>query len=392
VFLWALAATALAGPATLWSPWPRGLLEDSTITSSEFAAFTTIVFVLPIFLLPLGAYLSDRAAILGSRREGYLVLGSLLTAITWAAAPFVPRAFGPWLVIGVGLYTANALTRVAVEGGLAEIGQRRRSTGRLGAAALGLGSAAGLAAYPLLDRLLQRPLGWTAAVGAIAGLSVAVIALRALQTIAPAEVAPPPAARVGPWLRSRAFGTGLLVLAGGAFPQAAEKLLDAYQGLNLKEAQDLHLRADIAASVAAILGAAAYYIACTRIRLRRLLPVALLIEAASLLTLLGLQGTTGGVVLARIAFALGWTFAGCARFDLVLRLAPPGREAFGLALLTGAAHLFTSMVSSVSMAVSAPLEGDATFLVVGLAAGAGLWALATLAVPRGVLDARDHPP
>ena len=227
MFLWALAATALAGPATLWSPWPRGLLEDSTITSSEFAAFTTIVFVLPIFLLPLGAYLSDRAAILGSRREGYLVLGSLLTAITWGAAPFVPRAFGPWLVIGVGLYTANALTRVAVEGGLAEIGQRRRSTGRLSAAALGLGSAAGLAAYPLLDRLLQRPLGWTAAVGAIAGLSVAVIALRALQTIAPAEVAPPPPARVGPWLRSRPFGTGLLVLAGGAFPQARARGLRA---------------------------------------------------------------------------------------------------------------------------------------------------------------------
>jgi hypothetical protein len=392
VLLWAIVAFVFAGPGYLWRPWERAVLVDQLQTSVSALALANAISSAPILLGLLWAYLSDRVAILGTRREGHLVVAGLLAAVAWAAAPFVPRSYGTWVGIELALTTGVLVSRASVQGGLAEIGVRRRTTGRLSAAQLGLYSLASLAATTAIDFLVQHSLGWTASAGAAMAMSMVLLTLLLPRDgTAPASDLAPANLPIPRWLRSATFWSVLLVMACAAFPKALYDILQQHLIRTLQVGDEVRALASRASSLMAIAATDVYFFGCKRLPLRWLLPYSMTLEAATLLSLLAL-GQAGEVMLALAATGFGGTFASCARVDLVFRTVPARREAFGAILLTASTPLFAVPISAFGY-MSIGATGSAfNALVLALAAATALSALTVFVVPRVHTAGRDGTP
>jgi hypothetical protein len=393
VFLWAIAALATAGVQDLWDPWARSLLTEDGGPLRTFGYYRSVVGI-PALLALLWAYLSDRAPVLESRREGYLLVASLLALVAWGGAAFLTLDFVAVVAVGLALTTATTVSFGAIGGALAEIGRRDRRWGRLSAARMGLFVLSGLATEPLAGFLFERPIGWSAGTGAIVALSIAVLAFLTLERGPQASggAAAEPAAgaiKLPRWLRTRAFWGPLLVVAAGALPNAMYSRMDEYTEQVLRLSEVDAMRAHLAGSLGSLASVAVYWVICQRLPLRKLLPAAVVIEGLAVLALDDAGRWVGTFTAARALVGFAGTLATCARFDLALRAAPPGREAFGVALLAGT----TSMISAFTMPfVSMGLRAQATgFRTVFLAAGVltALSAVAVLLVPRSLVDGRD---
>ncbi len=81
-------------------------------------------------------------------------------------------------------------------------------------------------------------------------------------------------------------------------------------------------------------------------------------------------------------------FGDCGRLDLMLRVAPRGREAFGVTLLMGVGVILSVPFAPLAVMVA----GDASSFGIGLLIAAALTALAApavLAIPRELTGGRD---
>jgi BT1 family len=392
VFLWAVAAFAVAGPV-LWQPWARTYLRDELgLGMASFGLYMTII-VAPGVLSPLWAYLSDRVPLLQTRREGYLVLAGLLAAIAWVAAAFVPRSYGTLTAIGVTLTLAAVVTSAAISGALAEIGWRTASTGRLSAANFAVAALAGLAGESLQDFVFPRSFGWTAGTGAAILFTTALLALLASERIEQAQdvgsiAGPPPVAPLGRWLRSRAFWIPVLVMACSAIPRGIHGSLPFFERHVLHLPEDAGNLPGLAAWITGIAATVVYWVVCRRLPLRRLLPLAIVVEAGALLLLNLADRGMQAYILARAATGFGDMFGDCGRLDLMLRVAPRGREAFGVTLLMGVGVILTVPFAP----LAAMVVGDAFNFGIGLLIAAALTALAAPAVraiPHELTGSRD---
>jgi len=393
VFLWAIAAISTAGVQDLWNPWAKSLLTDQSAPIRTFGIYSSLVSI-PAVLSLLWAYLSDRAPVLESRREGYLVVASLLAVVGWGGAAFLTLDLVAMVAIGMALMAAATVSFVVIGGALAEIGRRDRRWGRLSAARMGLIVLSGMAADPLAGFLFERPIGWSAGTGAIAALSIAVLAFltleRGAQTSGAWASEPTPATvKLPRWLLTRTFWGPLLVVAGGAVPYGVYSRINEYTERVLRLSEADARWAQVATSLGSLAGVAVYWVTCQRLPLRKLLPAALVLEAIALLAIEG-AGRSGGTYTAVRAFAgFAGTLAACARFDLVLRAAPPGREAFGVTLLAGATAVISGfMMPFISIGLWEQASGlRSVFLVAG--ALTALSAAAVMVVPRALVDVRD---
>jgi hypothetical protein len=391
VFLWALFAIALTGPGVLWTPWFKATFDEGDAAPAlSLVGLAATLPVLPALLAPVWAYLSDRLPVMGTRREGYLVLGGTLAVAGWAAAPLLPATPSVWLADGALLYLATNMVRVIAHGALAEIGQLRRCTGLLAAGQVGLLPLGGLAAAPLLEVVMPRPIGWTAAVGAAAALSVVLLAMLLPEPAGGAGGAQSPAAVTLPsWLGSRRCWGPMLV----AVCAAPTGLRDSTQLLILTASftDELRWRGHVVEALAVPSAAAVYLLLCRRSPLRLTLPLAIAIEGATLLALLLWQAGAPGFLIAKLATSLGAGFAASARMDLILRAVPRGREATGMVLLAFAAAL-PRAVLAIPVFMAFGRGPPSPSLVAGTAALVIVSALAVRAVPGELLAGRDGAP
>ena len=379
VLIMATFAMTLVSSTALWFPWAR----RSMLVSGRRSVLELAISAAPLSgaLILVWAYLSDRVAVWGTRREGYLLLSGLTMAVTWVVLAFLGLRDVAWLVAAVEFGVATSVTRAAVAGGLAEIGQRRAITGRLAAANVTAARAAALvASLTILFGIESFPL----VAGIAAGLSLAVVVL--IVTLTDQGPRPVPAAvspvTIPQFLRSRSFwsSAAFLTIAGLAtMPRAiiASRLATPVVFGRLQWVE----------SVATIAGALGYMFVCGRLSLRNVLRIGLIADA---LVLIAFErtlraGAPGGLDVGATALAVCDGVIIAALFDLVLRAAPRGREAFGTILL-GGFPVFAGLLVSTLAGVLELSPGAVTWFAAS-AAIAGAFAVSLL--PSALVGTRD---
>jgi MFS family permease len=333
VFLVAAFALGVAGNGPLWQYWSVQSMLDLG-ASRTWSATVQLVGAVPSILALLWAYLSDVAPVWGTRREGYLVITSLMMAIGWLAMLAVGDHLVSWVALSVLFGLAVAASRAATLGALAEIGRRRAITGPLAAVSFGVGELGLLAGGGLLTALEPLDRGWSAGVGAGVALAVVVLVATMLDDSASAPAIEPPAApaervSIPSFLRSRTFWASFAVLVcAGAATVPREFLNIRLRFLQRGELETIGQQ--WVQPVIAIAVAGVYALACRYVRFRIRFGLALLAEAVALAL-----PASGGVGFALLLRTAGDSLSTVGVLDLALRAAPRGREAFGAVLLAG---------------------------------------------------------
>jgi len=385
VFLVATVVMALV-TSQLWQEWSRRAMMITGHTAPVQLAI--VIASIPSWLVLLWAYLSDAVPLWGTRREGYLMLSGLVVAVVWialAAAGARPMA---WYVAAAPLGLASAIARVAIAGGLTEIGRRRGVTGPLAAAQVALLQIAVLASAPLL-----RWSAWAAfdsiwlVAGVAAGLALALVMLTAaLSDDAPPAPPPGPTVTVPRFLRSRALRSALPMLAFLSVAVVPTSLLV----LELRESHGERIYGFLPeweGQIIAVAAIAGYLLASRRVRFTRLLAFALLTKAITfaVLAFASHRGTEGMLRSALVMRAAADGLASAAILDLAMRLAPPGREAFGAILVAGFPGFLNVVVQTIAMALSVRVESLAWFAAAAVLAAA----IAVSLLPKEISDPPD---
>jgi hypothetical protein len=350
----------------------------------------------PALLILLWAYLSDVVPVMGTRREGYLMLASVLMAASWVTIAIRHEHYGIWLAVSAPLGLAAATSRAAIAGALAEIGRRRAATGRLAAAYTGLNELAGLAGQPMM---LLTFTSLTFIAGLAAGLALSLVLLIVTLSLSDDRSPAPPLATearvtIPRFLRSRTFWVLVLLFACAGFATVPKAVLD----LSLHAAHDTgdhSWQADIqtrqmhrwmtgAVSIAVAIG---YALLCRRTRLRNILRLTFVVQAL-VLAACGrmLQRGDTSFDVAFVARAAGDSLVTISLFDLALRAAPPGREAFGVILLVSFRTVLSSVIWPPLMMM---LNASVTAVAWAAASAAIVAALVVSLVPRAIVEARE---
>lgn len=377
LFLAALFAMTLIGPGFLWYPWSR-LFAD--VGLGGFRA------LLPVLLLLTWAFLADVVPVMGPRREGQLLVGALLGAVAWLALLPLEHIDWAWPYVGLGIGVARAVADVAITGAFVEIGQRRRSTGRLAAAWVAVGAAAELAAIPLAQVFSDAHPGWI--VGTCSGLAfVVVILIAALPEPAAAEPSPSPPARVTlpSFLRSRAFWGSLAVVVCAAVAVVPNATIALHLRPKLEWTSDQIRAASVSQTIAHLVSAAVYVLICRRMAFAALLRLAMLAQVLTTVALVAVWDETGGpsYLLTMSVGAAGDQLAWIAVLDLAMRAAPIGREAFGCVILTLPLEAIRGTINPLAKSMRMSLTTASTAAVVaGVLAMLAVWLLPASVVAR----------
>jgi MFS family permease len=382
VFLVAAFAAMLANSTTDWRFWIREILGDH----GPPTYLASLIFTVPLLLVLLWAYLSDRVPLFGTRREGYLVVAGLIGAAAWGALGFGGAHPSVWLAAPALLGVALSVSRAAISGGLTEIGRRHGTTGVMAAGSVVLLQLASLGSVPR-GVLSGLPFAWTAGVGAglwlVIVLFVVTLGFNDGGATAPVQ-APAPPVRILRFLRSRAFWAAVAVAACAGLASLPRQLLA------------LHFRAPdsertvspwLWLPVIPVAAAGVYLFICRRLRFATLLRLALAVKALALVAFAlvwraGADQTTLELIAPTAADAL----ATVALFDLAMRAAPRGWEALGFMLLWGFPWVIASMLGPLTTFLRAPVGSVAWFC-----AGAAVAAVAAVSLlPRAVSSASGN--
>jgi MFS family permease len=350
------------------------------------------------YVKPLVGLLCDAVPLLGTRRRGYLIAGSVAACLLWSALAIVPPRPPAFLAVILALNLAIVVVSTAIGGWLVEIGQRHGATGRLSALREGLSGAMSLVVGPVAGWLAARAIGWTAGAGALIWLAFIPVALWAARE--PPATTSDGAARVlgGALAQLRVLrraptmwsAAGLLFLAHLA-PGFQTPLL-------YRQQDDLHFtphdmgRLILVGAIGAIAGSAAYSWLCRRLALRALLIGGILLNAGSIVPYLAYSSLASATAITLVAAVLG-SIGILPIYDLAVRATPSGSESFGYALLLSVQTLTTLAVSD---PLGATLYGHfhVTFpsLVWLNAATTAAVLLFVPFLPRALLSPRDRAP
>ncbi len=301
------------------------------------------------YVKPLVGLLCDAYPLLGARRRGYLIAGSIAACLLWSAFAIVPQRPLPLLAVMLALNLAIVAVSTAIGGLLVEVGQRHGATGRLSALREGLIGAMSLVVGPLAGWLAARAIGWTAGTGTLIWVAFIPVAL----WVAREPPAAPPdhssvltgalaqlrVLRRAPTMWSAAVLLFLVYLAPGF-----------QTPLLYHQQDDLHFtphdmgRLLLVGATGAIAGSAAYGWLCRRLSLRALLIGGIVLNAASTLFYLAYSSLASAMAITLAAAVLG-SIALLPIYDLAARATPRGSESFGYALLMSVQSLTTLAIS-----------------------------------------------
>jgi hypothetical protein len=393
VFLLATFVTGALMAALMEMRRSRPSVEDGG--SGRFDLFP-VLMTAPALLTLLLAYLTDRLALWGARREGYLMLSVLVMAALWMAIAATQDHPMAWSAVAVPFGLASVLAHATVVGALAEIGRRRAATGWLAASNVGLANLGSFAAPWAMTGLAVTSI-WAVA-GAAMGLALALVLL--IVTLsdddAPATGSMPgTGVGIPTFLRSRAFWALLPVLICSGIATVPQTTLISLHRAALAPSADIGEMQAWLGTGTAIAVPAAYALLSRRVRFRHLLRFALLVQALVLLACGRLLGSSESrtIDLAALLLTISDGLSGIATLDLALRAAPPGREAFGsmLLLAVGSVSRGIANVAAIPLAgLEAAPVAQSAMSIAWFAAGAaiiGVFAVALL--PRAIAGTSD---
>jgi len=348
------------------------------------------------YVKPLVGLLCDAFPLLGTRRRGYLIAGSVAACLLWSALAIVPPRPPAFLAVMLALNLAIVVVSTAIGGWLVETGQRHGATGRLSALREGLIGAMSLVVGPIAGWLAARAIGWTAGAGALIWLAFIPVALWAARE--------PPATTSAARVLGGALAQLRVLRRAPTMWSAAGLLFLAYLApgfqtpLLYHQQDDLHFtphdmgRLLLVGAIGAIAGAAAYGWLCRRLPLRTLLIGGILLNAGSTLFYLAYSSLASATAITLGAALLG-SIAILPIYDLAARATPRGSESFGYALLMSVQALTTLAISD---PLGATLYGHfhVTFpsLVWINSATTAAVLLFVPFLPRALLSPRDRAP
>ncbi len=377
---------------TLLGTWGRSVAEIAT-----FGALLAI----PWALKPLYGLLSDFVPLGGSRRKGYLIATSAVTATTlvglWAF-PVPAGASGPLLGRLWVATAAVAFTDVVADALMIEQGQPRGLTGRFQAIQWGSMYAAAMVTGVLGGALSERhrePLAFLlCGAGGVVTLALAVFAVRE-----------PSRHRQGPGRRATAKALGKAarsptILGVGAFlflwnfNPFSTVVVHLHMTRVLGMGEQFYGYTTSLMAMASIAACLAYGTYCRRVPMPVLVHLSIALGVASTLAYVAVTGERSAVL---VALAVGFTYmtATLIQLDLAARVCPP--EAAGTIFATIMALENLGASASIGLgghwydAWSARWGGRASFhLLVGV--GAAFTASCWLIVPFLPLHALGPPP
>jgi hypothetical protein len=294
------------------------------------------------YLKPLAGILTDAFPLFGSRRKSYILLSSILAALSWLALIVTPHRYRDLLLVVIVINTFMVVTSTAVGGYMVETAQASSGSGRLTAIRQFIQQACFVVNGPVAGYLASIAFGWTAAACGGIMLMLAPVTMLFLRE---------PRQRVD----SRevlANAKGQLVnIATARTMWAAAGLMALFYiapgfatALFYKQQNDLHFTTQIQgflqliSGVCGILAAIGYGFLCRRINLRTLLIGSMLIATAANLGYL-FYSSLGPAQAVEGMNGFGYTLAELALMDLAVRSTPAGSEGLGFSIMVSVRNL-----------------------------------------------------
>ena len=294
------------------------------------------------YLKPLAGILTDAFPLFGSRRKSYILISSILAALSWLALIVTPHRYRDLLLVVIVINTFMVVTSTAVGGYMVETAQASSGSGRLTAIRQFIQQACFVINGPVAGYLASIAFGWTAAACGGIMLMLAPVTMLFLRE---------PRQRVD----SRevlANAKGQLVnIATARTMWAAAGLMALFYiapgfatALFYKQQNDLHFTTQIQgflqliSGVCGILAAIGYGFLCRRINLRTLLIGCMLIATAANLGYL-FYSSLGHAQAIEGLNGFGYTLAELALMDLAVRSTPAGSEGLGFSIMVSVRNL-----------------------------------------------------
>ncbi|MEP7354018.1 MAG: MFS transporter [Acidobacteriota bacterium] len=342
VIIVGVLATTLALTHVLGRIPIQNLLKNELNVDRAGNAAFFFWMTLPWYLKPLAGIVTDAFPLFGSRRRSYILLGTVLTVLSWFALAYTPHQYNYLLAVVIAINTFTVIASTVVGGYMVEVAQAIGGSGRLTALRTTVQNISSLIAGPLGGYLATVALGWTAI--SCAGVMFLLVPAALLFMhekridIASSEL----------FNNAR---TQLRNIAAAKSMWAASGLMALFYiapgistALFYKQQNELHIGTEAqgylqlityACAIAASLG---YGFVCRRISLRTLLFACLL--AATFLNLGYLYYSSFG----RAQWidglnGFGYTLAELALMDLAIRATPRGSEGMGFSLMMSVRNL-----------------------------------------------------
>src|SRR4051794_9012647 len=310
----------------------KNQLHLPALSISRFWAVATLAW----YFKPLVGFVCDAYPLFGTRRRGYLLVGTVLTGLFWLTFAVVPRDYLTFMIVMTALNLAMVAVSTVVGGLQVEISQRYGATGRLASLRTALEGVMNLAGGPISGLLAVCAFGWTTATGAIVMFSFLPVVYWLYREPRGARADRAVWATARSHMRSivgsRAMwgATGLLFLVYLA--PGFQTPMFYYQQDVLKLDPRFMGFLQLLGGAGGIIGAAAYGYLCRRLPLKVSLLAGILLHAASTLLYLG-SASAGPAAVIDGSGARPGPRATLPFSDPPARATPAGSESFGFALM-----------------------------------------------------------
>lgn len=367
-------------------------LKNKLHLGAEAVAFFGLVIGFASYVKPIAGLFSDNLTLLGTRRKHYLLFSTFVGGLCWLLLALLPKTYNVLLVMQTITIAVFVVASTALGGLLVDAGKRNGSIGRLTSQRLAINNLVGLIAGPLGGYLATKAFGLT--IGICAGCFFLLVPLVALFLHEPPVTgAPAPSWRVvGEQLKatfaSRSLWWGLLMCCLLSIAPGFGTPLLFYQQDTLKLSEQFIGNMGMISGGCGLLAALLYSRLCSRLSLRRLLPLGIVLSSVGTLFYLFYNSVTAALVIEGLAGFVG-TLAVLPLWDLCGRATPKKNEALGYSLLMSVLNLTAALSNLLGSWFYERLHWNFKNLVWLNAGTTALVLLIVPLIPAALMDHRD---
>lgn len=368
------------------------LKDDLRLTATQLAGFFFIT-KLAWYCKPFAGLLADNVPLFGTRRKGYLVAFSALSAGLWFALTFAHGTYESmlWLVLAINF--ALMMVHTTLGGMLVEVGQALRATGRISAVRSGTESFGWLVAGLSGGWIATHLLNYGFLINATLMLILALIFAKLLRENGGGPTAGPDKPR-WTWAHFRElFRQRTLWTAAGfwvliRFSPGFGTPLFYYQSETIKLSPQYIGYLGFVSAAAGLLGSLLYMRLCRRIPLGKLLWAGVALHAVSSLAYFGYQ-SMGTAMVIEALYGLCTALAFMPIFDLLARATPKQFAALGYALIFSLGSLSVSGSDLIGSVIYEKLGRSFTGMILLNSGTSAAVLLAIPFLPRILVAHRD---
>ena len=313
----------------------RTLLKDHLHLGPEQLATFGFLTFFAWYLKPLVGILTDSFPFLGTRRYGYLVVSSGLTALLWILVALLPNAYMPLLIVMTLVNFSLMFANCTLGGILVENGAKFKATGRMSsvrnAAESGGIMIAGLVGGFIAQYSLPAAFAWAGIVMAVLTVVFAQL-IREEKSVRTSGIGATLKVQLKNLVTSKTMWIASSFWMLVRFTPGFQTPLYFFKAETLGFSPQLQGLLDFTNSGAGLIGAAFYVFWCRKYPLRKLLYFTVFLATIGAFAyFIYKDRPTAFLVEAISGFTTGLAFLSI--LDLLSRATPKGCEALGYALI-----------------------------------------------------------